>query len=153
MKHPNILLYFSAISLSSVHACMEFTGVFPFSHTAPFEASIVDNGKHVDLTTVPLPRNGHLPKTQKMEELDWEEIPAWQPWQFECISGYKARANVGMRGFTYVAHGQDFFFVPAMKEDIWGEKWVYSLRLWCGEKDKKGNLVERPKGKEEGGKK
>lgn len=88
-----------------------------------------------------------------MEELDWEEIPAWQPWQFECISGYKARANVGMRGFTYVAHGQDFFFVPAMKEDIWGEKWVYSLRLWCGEKDKKGNLVERPKGKEEGGKK
>ncbi|KAH7342755.1 hypothetical protein BKA65DRAFT_586779 [Rhexocercosporidium sp. MPI-PUGE-AT-0058] len=226
MKHPILLLYLSAISLSAVHACMEFTGIFPFSHTAHFEASIVDNGvttcwisttlaehdaaqhelfssqqshrnkrskrsvgrkitltslppydpssyppsykslpssskqqpineKHVDLTAIPPPRNGQLPKTQKMEEMEWDDIPVWQPWQFECISGYKARANVGMRGFTYVAHGQDFFFVPRMKEDIWGERWVYSSRLWCGEKDKKGRVVERPKpkgAKKEGGK-
>ncbi|KAG4427461.1 hypothetical protein IFR05_017055, partial [Cadophora sp. M221] len=44
MKHLTILLYLSVISLSPVSACMEFSGVFPFSHTAPFEANIVDNG-------------------------------------------------------------------------------------------------------------
>lgn len=82
-----------------------------------------------------------------MEELEWEDIPVWQPWNFECISGHKAKANVGMRGFTYKAHGQDFHFVPKMKEDLWGERWVYSLRLWCGEKDKQGKVAERPKAK------
>ncbi|PVH89677.1 hypothetical protein DL98DRAFT_2378 [Cadophora sp. DSE1049] len=232
------LLALAAASLPlAVHACMEFNGTLPFSHTSPFEASITDNGvvtcwisttlaehnsmqdelfshqhshnwkaksklkkrsvgrkisltdlpaydpsssssssslssssksqykslpgsssensspvdeMHVDLHHPPPPHNGELPKTQKMEELQWDDIPVWQPWNFECISGHKAKANVGMRGFTYVAHGQDFHFVPKMREDVWGERWVYSLRLWCGEKDKQKKVVERPKPKGEG---
>ncbi|KAH7419271.1 hypothetical protein BKA64DRAFT_699302 [Cadophora sp. MPI-SDFR-AT-0126] len=232
MKLPTIPLILAAASLPlTIHACMEFNGTLPFSHTAPFEASITDNGvvtcwisttlaehnsmqdelyshqhshnwkarsklkkrsvgrkisltelpaydpssssqsksnsqsqykslpgpssslqdsQHVDLTHPPPPHNGELPKTQKMEELEWDDIPVWQPWNFECISGHKAKANVGMRGFTYVAHGQDFHFVPKMREDVWGERWIYSLRLWCGEKDKQGKVVERPKPKGKG---
>lgn len=46
-----------------------------------------------------------------------------------------------------MAHGQEFFFVPKVSEDIWGDKWVYKLKLWCGEKDKEGNVVERPRPK------
>ena len=224
MKSSPILLALTAASLTQ--ACMEFNGTLPFSHTAPFEASITDNGmvtcwistslvehdtmqdalfshqhshsgsgirkrsngrkikltdmpaydpsassssskspyqslpassweegsspideKHVDLKHPPPPHSGVLPKVPKMEELEWEDIPVWQPWNFECISGHKAKANVGMRGFSYQAHGQDFHFVPKMKEDLWGERWVYSLRLWCGEKDKQGKVVERPKAK------
>ncbi|KAK0125404.1 hypothetical protein ONS95_000579 [Cadophora gregata] len=226
MKLQPLLLALIAASLT--HACMEFNGILPFSHTSPFEASIIDNGvttcwisttlkehstmqeelyshqqsqrsksksklkkrsngrkisltdlpayetaarsseqhykslpgspssqsrideQHVDLHAIPPPRNGQLPKTPKMEEPEWDDIPVWQPWKFECISGHKARANVGLRGFTYAAHGQDFYFVPKMKENLWEEKWVYSLKLWCGEKDKKGKVVERPKPKEVG---
>ncbi|KAI9048999.1 hypothetical protein LZ554_006848 [Drepanopeziza brunnea f. sp. 'monogermtubi'] len=200
------------------NACMKFKGTFPFAKTAPFEASITDNGvttcwisttyaehaaaqeksrplrvskrsvgRKVRLSTMPAlsansnpayfsspytsphspatsggekevvdphamppPRGGRLPTTRKFQEEAWEDLAVWQPWHFECLSGYKARANVGLRGFVYVAHGQEFFFVPKMREDIAGEKWDYSLSLWCGEKDKKGKLVARPKPKPKG---
>ncbi|KAL2075618.1 hypothetical protein VTL71DRAFT_561 [Oculimacula yallundae] len=216
-----VLLSLPAIH-NQVHACMEFSGSFPFSHTAPFEASIIDNGvttcwistslnehndlqkalaqhqhdqthgnkhnthkkskrsngramqlmslpaydplhppykalpgakqqslnneKSIDLTTKPRPRAGVkgneegrlVPTPQRFEQLAWDDMPVWQPWKFQCLQGYTAKANVGLRGFTYVAHGQEFFFVPDMREDLGGERWVYKLELWCKGKDGKG---------------
>ncbi|KAJ5042831.1 uncharacterized protein L3040_004224 [Drepanopeziza brunnea f. sp. 'multigermtubi'] len=200
------------------NACVKFKGVFPFAETAPFEASITENGvttcwisttyaehaaaqeasrplriskrsshrkislstmpalsadsrpayfsspytspqtpassgeEEVDLSAVPPPRGGRVPETQKYPEEAWEDWTVWQPWNFECIPGYKARANVGLRSFVYVVHGQQYFFVPDLREDVAGEKWEYSSRLWCGESDKRGKLVAMPKPKPNGGK-
>jgi hypothetical protein len=54
------------------------------------------------------------------------------------IEGYKARANVGARTVTYIAHGQEFYFIPKEKEDVGNEKWTYDLKLWCGKPRKDG---------------
>ncbi|KAI6708153.1 hypothetical protein JHW43_009319 [Diplocarpon mali] len=99
--------------------------------------------EHVDLGVRP-PRRASLP-SETYGERGREEARAWAPWPFECVAGHRARANVGLRTFVYAAHGQEFSFVPKMEEDIWGERWVYSLRLWCKGKDKNGNTaVEKP---------
>ncbi|KAK2627192.1 hypothetical protein QTJ16_003158 [Diplocarpon rosae] len=107
--------------------------------TRPKHAAVDE--EHVDLSARPLPRGGLA--SAKYAEEEWEERMVWAPWQFECLAGYQARANVGLRSFVYAAHGQEFYFVPKVKEDIWGEKWVYGLRLWCRERDKSGNPVAK----------
>ncbi|CZT04104.1 uncharacterized protein RAG0_10671 [Rhynchosporium agropyri] len=221
MKPPSLLppLFLPLL----INACMEFSGTFPFSHSAPFSASITDNGittcwistsldehnayqhalseaeehhrehgdqtrkkpnqkravgsvirlssqsaydpnhtpdislpnskpldpaneKSVDLAVKPAPRfttntpsdQLPLPQTAKMQTPSMDDMPLWQPWEFSCLPGYKARGEIGLRGFTYVAHGQEFFFVPETREDLEGERWVYELWLWCQGKDGRG---------------
>ncbi|KAE8450874.1 hypothetical protein EG329_005314 [Mollisiaceae sp. DMI_Dod_QoI] len=67
-----------------------------------------------------------------------EKEAGFLPWEFECLQGYKAHANVGARMVTYVAHGQEFYFIPKEKEDVQSEEWVYDLKLWCGKPGKNG---------------
>lgn len=217
----------------TAHACMEFKGIFPFSTSLPYEASITDNGvitcwisttyaahtdlqeaharahshshhgrthkkrsvgrkislsvfppdekpsayfaspymsqarvsddeKHVDLHAVPPVRSGLAEgrKTRRYEADEWEALgkgrPAWEPWPFECLAGYRARANVGLGSVAYEVHGQEFVFVPGVREDVGGERWLYGHRLWCAdekwEKKGKGSLVEnqRPMGENKG---
>ncbi|CAL3969365.1 unnamed protein product [Diplocarpon coronariae] len=120
-------------------------GAAPASLASPFagpkHAAAAE--EHVDLGVRP-PRRAGLP-SETYGERGREEGRAWAPWPFECVARHRARANVGLRTFMYAAHGQEFSFVPKMEEDIWGERWVYSLRLWCKGKDKHGNTaVEKP---------
>lgn len=71
---------------------------------------------------------------EEPEELYWEDDEdraRWIPWRFECVKGYEAFANVGLRSVVYKAHGQRFEFVPECVEDVLGEKWEYSTALWC----------------------
>jgi hypothetical protein len=49
---------------------------------------------------------------------------------------YHAEAGVGLRGITYRAHGEKFWFNPDVVEDVAGERWVYSKRLWCADEGK-----------------
>ncbi|PQE33937.1 hypothetical protein CJF32_00002778 [Rutstroemia sp. NJR-2017a WRK4] len=49
---------------------------------------------------------------------------------------YHAEAGVGLRGITYRAHGEKFWFNPDKVEDVAGERWVYSKRMWCPEEGK-----------------
>jgi hypothetical protein len=88
--------------------------------------------KNVDLTSVPEPRFGQRPKTTKMQIPEWEDIPVWRNWPFECIEGHKAHAKAGLRSFVYVAHGQDFSFVPKVKEDIWGDRYNFFSFIFDG---------------------
>lgn len=57
------------------------------------------------------------------------------------LEGYKARANVGARTVTYIAHGQEYYFIPKEKEDLMNERWVYDLKLWCGKPGKNGLIA------------
>lgn len=47
---------------------------------------------------------------------------------------YAAELGVGLRGVTYHAHGEKFWFNPDTVEDVAGERWVYSKKLWCAGK-------------------
>jgi hypothetical protein len=57
----------------------------------------------------------------------------WLPWEFDCLKGYEAHAGIGLRAVWYMAHGQEFEFVPDLYEDVLGDKWVYTVNLWCGD--------------------
>src|SRR6187402_1742936 len=149
-----------ALCASTVRACMEFSGNFPFSNSLPYEAKIVDNnvttcwlsttynehsklqnslnpkpskskrsvGRRIKLTERPplystsygpeYPERTDSIESEKAYIPTDEENPIWQPWKFDCIEGHTAQANVGLRSFRYTAHGQDFNFVPVVKEDI-----------------------------------
>jgi hypothetical protein len=57
---------------------------------------------------------------------------------------------------SYTAHGQDFWFVPGVKEDIFEEVWKYETRLWCkgadaDGRDEKGNPLKGGKDVGKGG--
>lgn len=80
----------------------------------------------------------------------------WLPWTFECLDGYKGHANIGLRSVSYTAHGQDFWFVPGVLEDIFEEVWRYETRLWCkgadaDGRDEKGNPLKGGKDVGKGG--
>ncbi|KUJ22098.1 uncharacterized protein LY89DRAFT_576039 [Mollisia scopiformis] len=127
--------------LTTTNACMHYKATFPFNPTLPFEASISDNRITTCWISTTYAEHRALQiavKAQKSEEA------GFLPWEFEClrlgIEGYKAHANVGARTVTYIAHGQEFYFIPKEKEDVVGEKWVYDLKLWCG-KPGKGGLI------------
>jgi hypothetical protein len=55
----------------------------------------------------------------------------WLQWEFTCLEGYQAHAGIGLRAVWYSAHGQEFEFVPQSEEDVLGNRWVYSIDLWC----------------------
>lgn len=55
----------------------------------------------------------------------------WLQWEFTCLEGYQAHAGIGLRAVWYSAHGQEFEFVPECEEDVLGERWAYSVDLWC----------------------
>lgn len=44
---------------------------------------------------------------------------------------YYAEVGVGLRGVTYRAHGEKFWFNPDTVEDVDGERWVFDKKLWC----------------------
>ncbi len=58
-------------------------------------------------------------------------VGIWLPWEFQCMEGYQSHAGIGLRAVWYKAHGQEFEFVPEVEEDVFGEKWVYKIDLWC----------------------
>jgi hypothetical protein len=74
-----------------------------------------------------------------MESPPNEEREEWLQWDFQCLMGYKAHVNVGLRTLEYGIEdkdgeggkGRDFFLVPELVEDIWGERWVMGGRWWC----------------------
>ncbi|CZR57176.1 uncharacterized protein PAC_07065 [Phialocephala subalpina] len=107
-------------------------------------------------------------RARQFGQRKWVEVPkdekeaGFLPWEFEClglpspprmnlkgkmlillgvIEGYKAHANVGARTVTYIAHGQEFYFIPKEQEDVENEKWVYDLKLWCGKPGKNGLIL------------
>jgi hypothetical protein len=67
----------------------------------------------------------------KMEVGDWDDLDEWMIWDFQCLPGYKAYANVGVRTLNFEVRGEQFFFVPDIEEDVFEEKWKFSGAWWC----------------------
>ncbi len=66
-----------------------------------------------------------------MEVVDWDDLDEWMTWDFQCLPGYKAYANVGVRTLNFEVRGEQFFLVPDVEEDIFEEKWKFSGAWWC----------------------
>lgn len=65
-----------------------------------------------------LKANSHDPEAlgaNKMPAQPWEELDEWIPWTFECLEGYKAHANVGLRTVVYEVREKEYFLVPEMQ--------------------------------------
>ncbi|PQE12221.1 hypothetical protein CJF31_00000416 [Rutstroemia sp. NJR-2017a BVV2] len=144
-----LLLVLVSIIIKPASACLTYSAVFPFDEDQPFVAEIIDNGVRTCWINMTYTRHWRL---QVIENGGWRgsEEWKWQPWTFECtekewegkLKGnatdrkYHAEAGVGLRGITYRAHGEKFWFNPDKVEDVAGERWVYSKRLWCPEEAK-----------------
>ncbi|KAF7955236.1 uncharacterized protein EAE97_000495 [Botrytis byssoidea] len=128
-------------------ACLVYYATFPFDNDKPFVGKIIDNG--IETCSINMTYNEHWRWQALENEKDWErEEWAWKPWHFTCtkklwqgkIKGnnthrtYAAELGVGLRGVTYHAHGEKFWFNPDTVEDVAGERWVYSKKLWCAGK-------------------
>ncbi|KAB8299993.1 hypothetical protein EYC80_000234 [Monilinia laxa] len=90
--------------------------------------------------------NEHWERQFLENERDWgREEWVWKPWYFTCTQKlwqgkmkgnatdrtYSAEVGVGLRGVSYRAHGEKFWFNPDTVEDVEGERWVYNKKLWC----------------------
>jgi hypothetical protein len=77
----------------------------------------------------PKPDNENNGETEEVNADDetWE----FREWEFYCLEGYAAQANVGLRSVQYKAHGETFWFMPDVVESVGEERWDYSLSSWC----------------------
>ncbi|KAF8866719.1 hypothetical protein BDZ45DRAFT_578288 [Acephala macrosclerotiorum] len=134
-----ILIFTLLTHIKNAQACMHYKAVFPHSPTLPYEASISDNSvttcwisttyaEHKALQIAVKPQKTEMKYKGKMKRSNG-------------YKGYKAHANVGARTVTYIAHGQEFYFIPNEQEDVENEKWVYDLKLWCGKPGKNGLIL------------
>ncbi|KAF7904312.1 hypothetical protein EAF00_001646 [Botryotinia globosa] len=128
-------------------ACLVYYATFPFDNDKPFLGKITDNG--IETCSINMTYNQHWRWQALENEKDWErEEWVWKPWHFTCTKKlwqgkmkgnntdrtYAAELGVGLRGVTYHAHGEKFWFNPDTVEDVAGERWVYSKKLWCAGK-------------------
>lgn len=149
IMHHSISLFFAFLSLlpGLARACLVYYATFPFDNDKPFVGKIIDNG--VETCSINMTYNEHWRWQALENEKDWErEEWAWKPWHFTCTKKlwqgkmkgnntdrtYAAELGVGLRGVTYRAHGEKFWFNPDTVEDVEGERWVYSKKLWCAGK-------------------
>jgi hypothetical protein len=123
-----ILALLLALSTPS-RACLRHKGTAPWDDTLPFEATITDNG----VVTCWISKTYASHSTEQRHTPPDDANLAWefQPWHFECLRGYGARAEVGRRSYSYRAHGQDFSWVADIREDVQGEAYVYGKELFC----------------------
>ncbi|KAJ8064660.1 hypothetical protein OCU04_006982 [Sclerotinia nivalis] len=146
---PSLLsLSLSLISLLPVtQACLTYHAEFPFDNDKPFIGKIIDNG--IETCWINMSYSEHW-KWQAMEnQKDWGRSEwVWKPWPFTCTKklwegkmkpnttdrSYSAELGVGLRGVTYRAHGEKFWFNPDTVEDVEGERWVYNKKMWCAGK-------------------
>ncbi|TVY49145.1 hypothetical protein LOCC1_G000962 [Lachnellula occidentalis] len=149
-----------------VLSCIKYSAVYPFSETAPFQATITDD----NLTTCWISRTYRehnryqqmanlAPPTRA--ELQDPDMTTWgfKRWDFECLpeQGYEAWANVGVRTVVYrrkreegEKEGRWLGFVSDVREDVWGEKWIYGKSVECdGKEEAKKRKDEEAKKKED----
>ncbi|KAF7957686.1 hypothetical protein EAE96_003258 [Botrytis aclada] len=147
MHHLISLLAFLPFLPVPTQACLVYYATFPFDNDKPFVGKIIDNG--VETCAINMTYNEHWRWQALENEKDWErEEWAWKPWHFTCTKNlwqgkmkgnntdrtYAAELGVGLRGVTYHAHGEKFWFNPDTVEDVTGDRWVYSKKLWCAGK-------------------
>ncbi|PQE16934.1 hypothetical protein CJF30_00003625 [Rutstroemia sp. NJR-2017a BBW] len=152
------LLVLVSIIIKPASACLTYSAVFPFDEDQPFVAEIIDNGVRTCWINMTYTTHWRL---QVIENGGWRGSEEWKVgfgfFSLSLFSGllawegkgekewegklkgnatdrkYHAEAGVGLRGITYRAHGEKFWFNPDKVEDVAGERWVYSKRMWCPE--------------------
>ena len=114
--------------LTTVLACIVFEATAPFDDNQPYLASITHNGiltcwlsmsytRHMHIqkhTPVLRDQDGHNERHGSEGAMEWE----FQPWEFECLDGFEARAMIGTC----------FLSSPACSFVI--HEWVVSLVSW-----------------------
>ncbi|TGO80751.1 hypothetical protein BELL_0001g00120 [Botrytis elliptica] len=122
-----VSFFFAFLSFLPVftQACLVYYATFPFDNDKPFVGKIIDNG--IETCAINMTYNEHWRWQALENEKDWER----EEWADRT---YAAELGVGLRGVTYHAHGEKFWFNPDTVEDVAGERWVYSKKLWCAGK-------------------
>ncbi|KAI9649034.1 hypothetical protein NHQ30_001601 [Ciborinia camelliae] len=129
-----LTLLFLILLAHPTNACLIYHATAPFAKDKPFIGKIVDNG--VETCWINMTYNEHWERQLMENEADWKRQEWAKLWEGKMKANttdrkYYAEVGVGLRGVTYRAHGEKFWFNPDTVEDVEGERWVYNKKLWC----------------------